>query len=153
MRGRPKWLSLLLAFSITFLAIAPQLSMAASSKNSSGSEVQAPSATLHKSVTRLTELVDKRDQHTKTFLNSDGSYTAETSYASRHYKNAEGEWEDISNKIGTSSNDPTFAFRSQANPLTLGSIMLTPIGVIASIPKQGCISYSPVIMQQELDGF
>lgn len=113
---RSKWLSLLLAFSIMFLAVAPQASMAASSNTLSGPAAQLPSAIMHKNVTRLAELVDKRDQHTKTYLNSDGSYTAETSYASRHYKDANGKWQDISNKIGSSSDDPSFATSSQANP-------------------------------------
>lgn len=78
---RSKSLSLVLVFTMLFVYVAPQISMAASSNKSSGPAAQLPSATLHKNVTRLTELVDKRDQHTKTFLNSDGSYTAETSYA------------------------------------------------------------------------
>ncbi|MHB1653442.1 MAG: DNRLRE domain-containing protein, partial [Desulfitobacteriaceae bacterium] len=114
---RSKWLSLLLVFTMLFVYVAPQISMAASSKNSSGPATQLPSANnMHKNVIRLGELVDKRDQHTKTFLNSDGSYTAETSYASRHYKDAQGKWQDISNKIGSASDDPAFAFSSQANP-------------------------------------
>ncbi|MDQ7095870.1 DNRLRE domain-containing protein [Desulfosporosinus sp. PR] len=117
---RSKWLSLFLAFSITILAVAPQTALAASltasGDRASGIAAQPPSATLHKNVTRVTELVDKRDQHSKTYLNSDGSYTTETSYASRHYQDANGTWQDISNKITSSSDDPAFATSSQANP-------------------------------------
>lgn len=113
---KSKWLSFILVLTIFFLSLTPPLSLAASKNNSSDPSAQTSSTPLPKKVTRVTELIDKRDQHTKTYLNSDGSYTAETSFTSRHYKDAEGKWQDISNKIESSSADKTFAFRSQANP-------------------------------------
>lgn len=91
---RSKWLSLLLAFSIMFLAVAPQASMAATGSSNNGPAAVNPSPFRQKNANRLTELVDKRDQHTKYYLNSDGSYTAETTVASRHYKDAQGKWQN-----------------------------------------------------------
>lgn len=113
MLGRLKWLSLLLVFSILFLAVAPQVSLAASS-NQNPSTSDGISPYLQKNVTRIYELVDKRDRTTKYYQNSDGSITAESTIKPRHYKDNQGKWQDISNNI-VPSDDPAFTLRNGAN--------------------------------------
>ena len=93
---RSKWLSLLLVFSITCLAIAPQVSLASTSTSqTNGSTLPNPKAYRNKGAKHVTEVTDKRDQHTKYYLNDDGSYTAEVAINSRHYKDAQGQWQDM----------------------------------------------------------
>lgn len=87
---RSKWLSFLLVFSIMFLAVAPQ-STFASTGSSQNPGSQGPVARRTKNITHLAEMVEKRDQHTKYYRNSDGSITAETTINSRHYKDAQGQ--------------------------------------------------------------
>ena len=67
-----------------------------------------------KGAKRLTEMVQKRDQHTKYYLNSDGTTTAEISINSRHYKDKNGKWQDISNKI-VPSKESGFGFSNEVN--------------------------------------
>ena len=71
MLGRTKWISLLLVFTMLFVYIAPQASMAATSNVSSVSAAPSPSTVMHKDVKRLGEIVSKRAQYSKTYLNSE----------------------------------------------------------------------------------
>ncbi|KPU44236.1 tRNA3(Ser)-specific nuclease WapA precursor [Oxobacter pfennigii] len=68
-----------------------------------------------KNRTRITELNEKRNQHAKYYLNNDGTITAEISANSRHYKDKNGKWQDISNEIASSSDEKGFNFSNKAN--------------------------------------
>ncbi|MHB1406336.1 MAG: hypothetical protein ACYCV0_12200 [Desulfitobacteriaceae bacterium] len=113
-RLRLKSLALILTLSLLYLAFVPQLALASASNNQNNPEPSQSSVFRHKDVKPVVELTDKRDQHTKQYLNNDGSYTAEVSINSRHYKNKDGKWQDISNKI-VPSQESGFALRNEAN--------------------------------------
>lgn len=118
MRLRLQWIAMLLSLSTTFLGIAPQSTLAAllnqktSTQGTSTSIETGPYR--KKNIERLMELTEKRDQHTKYFLNNDGSITAEASIQSRHYKHANGMWQDISNRL-IPSKEAGFSLRNDAN--------------------------------------
>lgn len=117
-RKGSKLIACILTMGMLFLGIAPQLTLAAVtnaglidvSKTEQANNVKNP----NKKVTKLRELTEKRDKYTKHYLNSDGSYTAETSKSSRHYLDSAGKWEDISNKI-VPSTEPGFNSKNEAN--------------------------------------
>ena len=46
-----------------------------------------------------TEVVGKRTQTSKTFNNSDGTYTTEIYEAPIHFKDSKGNWKDIDNDL------------------------------------------------------
>ncbi|SDH24675.1 hypothetical protein [Desulfosporosinus hippei] len=102
-RQRTKLISGILSLCMLSLGIAPQLTLAAAAKagltNVSKTEQAISEKKLNKNATKVRELTEKRDKYTKHYLNSDGSFTAETSKSSRHYLDAKGKWQDISNKV------------------------------------------------------
>ena len=116
-RQGSKLISCILPMCMLFLGIAPQLTLAtvtnASLTDASKTE-HANNENRIKNVTKVLELTEKRDKNTKHYLNSDGSYTAETSKSSRHYQDSAGKWQDISNKIVPSA-EPGFNSRNEAN--------------------------------------
>ncbi|WP_050615353.1 DNRLRE domain-containing protein [Bacillus testis] len=52
-----------------------------------------------KELKRTEELPDKRTENSKTFLNSDGSYTTKISQTPIHFKDQKGAWKEISNEL------------------------------------------------------
>jgi len=93
---RLKGIAMLLVFSVMFLGIVPQSTMAAPLDQRVSQEAATPQSSPYrqKNVQRIVELAEKRDQHTKYFRNSDGSITAEASIESRHFKDANGNWQN-----------------------------------------------------------
>lgn len=119
LRYRLKLVALLLIFSVSFLGFIPQITMASlltqqTGAQSSSAQSDKASSFRKKDVQRLSELTEMRNQNTKYFRNSDGSITAETSLNSRHYKDDNGKWQDISNRL-VSSEETDFALRNEAN--------------------------------------
>ena len=61
------------------------------------------------------EVISKRDMNSKHFRNDDGSYTAVISLGSVHYKDENGLWQEIDNRITETGNDPAYKFCNEAN--------------------------------------
>ncbi|CAA7601994.1 wall-associated repeat protein cell wall hydrolase precursor signal transmembrane reticulocyte [Acididesulfobacillus acetoxydans] len=59
-------------------------------------------------------MASRRTQHSRTYVNSDGSYTTQVSIGSLHYKDTHGQWQDISNQLVPSS-EPGFSLQNKAN--------------------------------------
>ncbi len=112
-KARHQSIAVLLILSVIFLAIAPSF-ISASTLSPVSPRKSSPTPYRHKDVKKLVELTEKRDRHTKYYLNSDGSYTAETTINSRHYQDAQGKWQDISNRL-VPSNEAGFAQQNEAN--------------------------------------
>jgi hypothetical protein len=111
-----KFISILLTLTLFFTGVLPQAAFAAAEAETQGKVGNGAQAdfTPHKEVKKLFELEELRDQHTKHYLNNDGSRTAEVSFNSVHYKDTQGKWKDISNKL-IPSEKQGFALRNEAN--------------------------------------
>ncbi|MFK5710734.1 DNRLRE domain-containing protein [Lysinibacillus boronitolerans] len=62
-----------------------------------------------------TEVVGKRTQTSKTFNNSDGTYTTEIYEAPIHFKDSKGNWKDIDNDLQKKKNNGKGQFENKAN--------------------------------------
>ncbi|MCG1024920.1 DNRLRE domain-containing protein, partial [Dehalobacter sp.] len=110
-----KLISTLLILTLFFTGILPQAAFAASETEAQVQQNGAqPDFTSKKEVHQLLELTELRDQHTKHYLNDDGSRTAEVSLEPVHYKDANEKWQDISNKL-VPSNEQGFSLQNEAN--------------------------------------
>lgn len=118
-------LSLILVLAM-LIQMMPVQSFAAST-GSSAVDVESgqPAATI------LGEVEDLREEDTKHFRLSDGSYIAVSYGMPVHYENEDGSWEDIDNTIVQNSDTSTYqlnredAVVSFANALTNGTVLTT----------------------------
>ncbi len=62
-----------------------------------------------------TEVVGERTQTSKTFNNSDGTYTTEIYEAPIHFKDSKGNWKDIDNDLQKKKNNGKGQFENKAN--------------------------------------
>ncbi|MBD7906999.1 MULTISPECIES: DNRLRE domain-containing protein [Sporosarcina] len=63
------------------------------------------------------EVIEKRTENSKTFLNADGTYTAQISQIPLHFKNGKNEWEEINNELVTDSSKNVY--QNKANAFTV----------------------------------
>lgn len=84
--------------------------------------------------TILGEVEDLREEDTKHFRMSDGSYIAVSYGMPVHYEDEEGNWEDINNTIVQNSDTSTYQLNREdavvafANALTDGTVLTTSVG-------------------------
>lgn len=115
-RFSSKLISTVLILSVFFTGILPQTAFADTgpiSQTKPGNGAQ-PDFSSNKQVRQLYELTDLRDRYTKQFLNDDGSRTAEMSLEPIHYKDTNGKWQNISNKLVPLS-EQGFSLQNEAN--------------------------------------
>lgn len=111
-----KWVSVLLCI-CTFLSILPMQAFAADlSAITADESTEDTPVQQDENVGILCEVTEKRDENTKVYQKTDGTYTAMISSQPLHYMQ-DGEWLDIDNTFTAETREGTAVYTNTDNPL------------------------------------
>lgn len=122
-KKRTKCIALLLVLSLFVTFALPDSTVFASNANpgegmpkqDTSKRPQSSKSFPQNGSSKRTEIVSKRDAKQREYLNSDGTHTVEVYAQPVHWKNKQGKWTDINNKLIVSNDNPLFGYKNASN--------------------------------------